>query len=174
MVSRINLIAAAAVVLFAVVFPAAAQDGAPTIGYVDVPRLIVEAPQGQDKLKKLEAEFAERRREFKAKAELFAAEKTKLEQASLEMDEAERASATRKLRDLQLDARRTQREYNEDYARRRGEELGELEKVLTAAIIHIAEREKFDLVLQQAIYASAKIDLTAEVLDELKKQHKKK
>ena len=77
------------------------------------------------------------------------------------------------LQEMQRQLRRAQREYKEDYARRRNQRLGKLEKVITEVIVAVAKREKLDVVFQQAVYASPDIDLTDRVLDELKKRYKK-
>lgn len=165
-----NLLLTASLVL--VLIPAAGAI-AGGLGYVDARRLISQAPQGQDEIKKLEAEFAERNRELKGKFDIFKAREADLEKNGVLMTPEERANKTEDLRELQRQLRRAQREYNEDYARRRNQELGKLEKIITEVVIAVAKRKKLDVVFQQVVYASPDVDLTGEVLKELKKRHRK-
>ena len=141
------------------------------IGYVDALRLIELAPQGKVEVKQLEAEFAERSRELKGRLEQFKAANAELEN-KMDITTEQRDSKTRELREMQRRLRRDQREYNEDFERRRSEKLGQLEKTITIAIITVAKREKLDVVFQQAVYVSPDIDLTEQVLAELEKLHK--
>ena len=149
----------------------AANAHAAGIGYVDALRLIDLAPQGKAEVKKLEVEFAERSRELKGRLQQFKAAEAELE-SKMDITVEQRDSKTRELREMQRRLRRDQREYNEDFERRRNEKLGKLEKVITAAIITVAKREKLDVVFQQAVYVSSDIDLTKQVLAELEKLHK--
>ncbi len=151
----------------------AATVNAGGLGYVDDRRLIEQSPQGQDIMKKLEAEFAERSRELKGRFDRFKARQQDLEKNSLEMTAEEMQIESGDLQEMQRQLRRAQREYKEDYARRRNQRLGKLEKVITEVIVAVAKREKLDVVFQQAVYASPDIDLTDRVLDELKKRYKK-
>ena len=52
------------------------------LGYVDDRRLIDQSPQGQDIIKKLEAEFAERSRELKGRFDRFKARQQDLEKTA--------------------------------------------------------------------------------------------
>ncbi len=143
------------------------------MGYVDARRLIDEAPQGKDEIEKLEAEFAERNRELKGRLDLFKAREADLEKNRLTMSAEDLETSARELNELERQLRRDQRAYNEDYARRRNQGLSNLEKIITKAVIDIAKKRKLDVVFQQVVYASPKIDLTETVLKELKKRHKK-
>jgi len=152
---------------------AAAPARAADIGYVDVQRLISEAPQGKEKIKKLRAEFAERNRELRGEVELFQSREAELEKKSVSMAAEEWEEKAAKLRATGRELRRAQREYNEDSSRRLNQELGKLEKVITSAIVAVSKRKKLDIVFEKAVYASPDIDLTDKVLAELKKMHKK-
>ena len=143
------------------------------VGYVDDRRLIDQSPQGQDILKQLETEFAERSRELKGRFDRLKAQQQDLEKNSVLMTEAELQVKADDLREFQRQLRRDQRDYQDDYARRRGQGLGKLEKTITEVVIAVAKRKKLDLVFQQAVYASPDIDLTDQVLAELKKQYQK-
>ena len=143
------------------------------IGYVNAGRLIDESPQGLDQYKKLEAEFAERKRELRGRIDLFKAREDELEKESVLLTAEQLENKADGLRAEQTQLRRAEREYSEDYLRRRNQGLSKLEKVISEAVIAVAKREKLDAVFQQAAYASPEIDLTDKVLDELKKRYQK-
>ena len=139
------------------------------IAYVDARRLIDEAPQGKDEIKVLEETFSERNRELKAKIELFQSQEEELKKNSVLLSSEEMEQKTNELRELQRELQREQQNFNEDYARDRNKGLARLEKLISEVIIEIAKKEKIDLVLQQAVYASHDIDLTGKVLEELQR-----
>jgi outer membrane protein len=59
---------------------------------------------------------------------------------------------------------RRQREFQEDLNGRRNEELHQLLERATRAVKQVAEAEKYDMVLQEVVYVSAKHDITDKVL----------
>ncbi len=138
------------------------------IGYVDVVKIIEQAPQGDAALKKLESEFGPRDRELRSSRDKLKNLEDELEKNALVWKESERREKEREIRDLRRELKRETQEFREDYNLRRNEELGSLQKVVYKAIVDIAKREKFDLVLHQgAVFASDRIDITQEVLGQL-------
>ncbi len=146
-------------------------NAAGKIGYVDAIRLVDDSPQGKDAVQKLENTFSERNRELRAKFELFKEQEADLEKNGVLMSAEELEAKTRDLRDLQRELKRDQREYNEEYAASRNEGLAALQKLITSAVIDVAKELEYDIVLQQAVYASPGVDITAEVLKELEARH---
>ena len=83
------------------------------------------------------------------------------------MTDSDRARRQRELSDMDRDFQRRQREFREDLNQRRNEELtGVLDKA-NRAIKAIAERDKFDLILQDAVYVSPRLDITDTVIKQL-------
>ena len=82
--------------------------------------------------------------------------------------EQERIRKQRDLAERDRDFQRRQRELREDFNQRRNEELQKLLRQANTVIKNIAQREKYDLILQEAIYVNPKIDITDQVLKELK------
>ena len=80
----------------------------------------------------------------------------------------ERIRKQRDLAERDRDFQRRQRELREDFNQRRNEELQKLLRQANTVIKNIAQREKYDLILQEAIYVNPKIDITDQVLKELK------
>lgn len=143
------------------------------LGYVDALRLIEQAPQGTEGIKKVEKEFAKRKKALQGEFKSFQAQEDKLKKNGVAMTPEQVESKARELRERERKLRRDEREFNEDFRLRRNEELGKLEKIITEAVIAVAKREKMDMVLQQVVYASPQVDLTKQVLAELKQRHAK-
>ena len=140
------------------------------IGYVDALRLIDESPQGQRELQALEAEFADRNRELRGRLELFRDRRADFEKNAVLMTPEEAEKSREELRTMQRDLAREQRDYNEAYDSKRQSSLGQLQKVISEAVIFIAKRDNYDLIVQQADFASDQINITAKVLEELVKR----
>jgi outer membrane protein len=68
---------------------------------------------------------------------------------------------------VSLDFQRMQREYREDLNLRRNQELATLFERANRVIKQIAESEKYDLILQEAVYRNPRIDITDKVLKAL-------
>ncbi len=62
---------------------------------------------------------------------------------------------------------RMQREFREDLNLRRNEEMSAVLQRAQTVIQQIAEAEKFDLILQDAVYISPRIDITDKVIKAL-------
>lgn len=143
------------------------------VGYVNAVKVIEEAPQGQDALKKLEAEFGPRDKKLVAMQARVKQLEDELEKNGLLMKEADRRSKEHEIVLLKRDVRRATQEFREDYNLRRNEELGKLQKMVYNAIVEIAKQENYDLILHEGtIYASKKVDLTDRVLLKLGKGKK--
>ena len=90
-----------------------------------------------------------------------------LEKDGLTMGESDRRSKETELGRQTREFQRLQREFREDLNLRRNEELASLFERANKVIRQIAESEKFDLILQEAVYRSPRIDITEKVLKAL-------
>jgi len=142
------------------------------IGYVDARRLVDESPQGQAQFKSLEDEFSARNREIKGKFELYQSKEADLQKNGVLMAPEELEKKKSELAEMQRELKRDQRDYNEEYNAKRNAGLAALQKVISDAVIFIAERDKYDLIVQDAVFASKNINLTEVVLEELTKRAK--
>ena len=59
---------------------------------------------------------------------------------------------------------RKQREIQEDFNRRRNEEFAIIIEQANAAIMRIAEEENYDLILQDAVTVSDRVDITDKII----------
>jgi outer membrane protein len=147
------------------VAPANAQEA--RIAAVNSDRILRESAAAKAAQAKLEVEFSKR---DKALQDLAAQLKTK----SDEMDKngaswspTERASKQRDLSQLDQDFQRKQREFREDLNQRRNEELAAVLDRANKVIKQIAEQQHYDLIVQEAVYVSPRIDITDQVLKAL-------
>lgn len=123
------------------------------IGVVNTEVILRDSPAAQAASKKLENEFAKRDKDINAQGRRLKSDIEKFEQNAGTMNEQERVRKQRDLQDRDRDFQRRQRELREDFNQRRNEELQKLLRQANTVIKNIAQREKFDLILQEAIYA---------------------
>ena len=134
------------------------------IGFVNTERVFREAAPAKRAQQKLEREFAARNAEL-AKVEKQGRDlQNELERENVTMPEAARREKERQLADISRNFQRLQREIREDLNLRRNEELAAVQERATRVINQIAEQEHFDLIVQEAVFASSRIDLTEKVI----------
>ncbi len=155
-------------VLACIVSYASAQ--APKIGYVNGQRVENESAMTQRFVEQMKQEFAPRERDLKALQEKGTALEQELETAGAKMSPAERQAKQKRLVELGQQFEQMRRAYAEDVDVRRREGRAQLFERVNAIIKVIAETEKFDLIVQQAVYGTPQIDITQRVLAELAKQ----
>jgi outer membrane protein len=80
------------------------------------------------------------------------------------MSESERRTREREFGEMNREFQRKQREFREDFNQRRNEELSGILERANRAVRQIAESEKFDIIFQEAVYASPRIDITDKVI----------
>lgn len=137
------------------------------IGFVNTERLLREAPLSIAAQKKLEREFAARDQELQKLARQARDLQAQLDKDGVTMSETERRNKERDLSNLNRDLQRQGREFREDLNLRRNEELGQIQERARKAIQDIAKAEKFDIILEQAVYVDPKTDITDRVMKAL-------
>ncbi|BAV33934.1 membrane protein [Sulfuricaulis limicola] len=157
-------------VLGAGAVPAAVPAADLKIGYVNAVKVIEEAPQGEAALKKLEAEFAPRDKQIVEMQNKLKQLEQDLEKNALVLKDADHRSREFEIVSLKRDLRRATQEFREDYNLRRNEELAALQKIVQKTIAEIAKQENYDLVLESAVYASTRADITDKILKRLGKK----
>ena len=81
--------------------------------------------------------------------------------------ESQRASRQRALVDQDRDFQRRRREFQEDLNARKNEELQQVYERANRVVKQVAEAEKYDAILQEAIYINPKHDITDKVIKAL-------
>jgi outer membrane protein len=117
--------------------------------------------------KKLEKEFAPREQDLRKLEQQIKALQGQLEKDGLTMSESDRRNKEQELGRQSREFQRLQREFREDLNLRRNEELSALFERANKVIKQIAEAEKYDLIIQEAVYRSSRIDITDKVLKSL-------
>lgn len=153
--------------LWLVAAPAAAQQDVPKIGYVNTERILRDATPAKQAQQKLEQEFSKRDKELQELAGRLKQINEKIEKDGAVMGESDRVRRQREFADLEKDFQRKQREFREDLNQRRNEELAQVVEKANKVIRGIAEQEKFDFILQEAVYASPRVDITEKVIKAL-------
>jgi outer membrane protein len=158
-----TLLFAAALAIAAL--PAWAQSG--KLGFVNTERILRDAAPAQRAQKKIESEFKKRDQELAQIAGELKRMQDDLDKNSMTMSETQRRSKEREFGDLNRDFQRKQREFREDLNQRRNEELAQVVAEANRVIKQIAEQEKFDIIFQDAVFASPRIDITDKVIKAL-------
>jgi outer membrane protein len=137
------------------------------IGYVNGERVLREAAPAKAAQAKLEAEFGKRDKELNDIAARLKAASDKLEKDAPTLSESERGRRQRELVEQDRDFQRKRRELQEDLAQRKNEELAAVVERSNKVIKMIFDTEKYDLIVQDAVFASARVDITKKVIDAL-------
>ena len=164
---RIKTAMLALVTIAASTLPLASAQAQAKIGVVNVARLLQEAPQAQAASSALEGEFAARKRDLQNMERDLKAREDKLQKDGATMAEADRRNQEKALRDGQREFARKQNEFLEDLNVRRNEALGQLQRTVLAEVQTYAKAAGLDLVVADALYASATVDITGQVLTAL-------
>lgn len=140
------------------------------IGFVNSERVIKESNLARAAQAKLEAEFGKREKELKDMAAKLQTAGEKFEKDSPMLSEAERNRRQRELVETNRELERKRREFQEDAQQRRNEELQVVVERANRVIKQIFEQDKYDLILQDAIHYSPRIDITKRVIEALNAQ----
>ena len=135
------------------------------IGYVNSERVMREAAPAKAAQAKLEAEFSKREAEVNDMGNKLRNAAAKLEKEGPTLSEAERSRRQRDLVEQDRDFKRKQRELQEDLNQRKNEELAAVVERANKVIRQIFEQEKYDLILQEVIFAGPRVDITKKVIE---------
>ncbi|MBW8844532.1 MAG: OmpH family outer membrane protein [Burkholderiales bacterium] len=140
------------------------------IGYVNSERVLREANLAKAAQVKLEAEFGKREKDLRDLEAKLRGAAEKLEKEAPTLSEAERNRRQRDVVEQERDLQRKRREWQEDLTQRKNEELSVVVEKANKVIKQIFDAEKYDLILQDAIHFSARVDITKKVIDTLNAQ----
>lgn len=158
-------------VVFAALVSALSVTGAVAaelkVGYVNTQRIFRDAPAAQKAAKKLEGEFAKRDQDLQRMAKQLQGLQENLEKNAVTMAESDRRAKEKEFGELSREFQRKQREFREDLNLRQNEENAAVIEKANRAIKQIAESDKFDLILQDVVWVSPKLDITDRVIKAL-------
>ena len=140
------------------------------IGYVNSDRVLRDAVPAKAAQAKLEVEFSKREKDLAEFANRLKAAGDKLDKDAPTLSETERSRRQRDLVEQDREFQRKRREFQEDLSQRKNEELASVVERANKVIKQIFETEKYDLILQEAVFAGPKVDITDKVIKALNAQ----
>jgi len=148
--------------LSVVSLPLLAQDF--RVGFINTDRIFREANTAKVAQTKLEQEFSKREKELVDLGNTLKTNSEKLERDLPTLSETQRATKQRQLADQDREFQRKRREFQEDLNARKNEELQLVLEKANKVVKQVAEAEKYDLILQEAVYINPKHDITEKVI----------
>ena len=148
--------------LLAVVSPVQAEDF--RVGFVNTDRIFREANTAKAAQVKLEQEFSRREKEITDLGNALKTASEKFEREAPTLPESQRVARQKQLVDQDRDFQRKRREFQEDLNARKNEELQQVLERANRVVRQVAEAEKYDVVLQEAVYINPKHDITDKVI----------
>ena len=134
------------------------------VGFVNTERIFREANTAKVAQTKLEQEFSKREKELVEIGNSLKSNAEKLERDSLTLSDTQRSTRQRQLADQDREFQRKSREFKEDLNARKNEELQQVLEKANKVVKQVAESEKYDLILQEAVYINPKHDITDKVI----------
>ena len=137
------------------------------VGFVNTDRIFREANTAKTAQAKLEQEFSRREKELNEIGNGLKSASEKFEREAPTLSEAQRQQRQRQLVDQDREFQRKRREFQEDLTARKNEELQQVLDRANRVVKQVAEAEKYDLILQEAVYINPKHDITDKVIKAL-------
>ncbi len=153
--------------LGALAFGAQAQAEDFRVGFVNTDRIVREASTAKSAQSKLEQEFARREKELNDLGAALKSASEKFEREAPTIPESQRGARQKALIDQDREFQRKRREFQEDLNARKNEELQQVLDRANRVVRQVAEQEKYDLILQEAVYINPKHDITDKVIKAL-------
>lgn len=150
---------------------AAAQAGAPArVGYVDMKRLLDNAPQVVAGRERLQREFAPRDATLKADEARLATLRERFDHDGAALTKEASEAQKREIDALDRSIRRTREELRGELKTRSDQELDKSWQQINNTVVEYAREQGYDLVVPSpVVYASPRIDITDAVLERLKR-----
>ncbi|HEY8050825.1 MAG TPA: OmpH family outer membrane protein [Ramlibacter sp.] len=134
------------------------------IGFVNTDRIFREANMAKTAQAKLEQEFSRREKELNDMSAALKTASDKFEREAPTLSESQRGVRQKSLVDMDRDFQRKRREFQEDLNARKNEELQQVLDRANRVVKQVAEQEKYDVILQEAVYINPKLDITDKVI----------
>jgi outer membrane protein len=134
------------------------------IGFINTDRIFKEANTAKQAQTKLEQEFSKREKDLNDSGTALKNAVEKFEREAPTLAESQRVSRQKQLGEQDREFQRKRREFQEELNARKNEEFQLVLERANRVIKQVAEAEKYDLVLQEAVYINPKHDITDKVL----------
>lgn len=140
------------------------------IGFVEIKKILQNAPQTVKANKVLEKEFTKRTKKLKKAVKKIKEKEIAFQKDSMTMSDSDREKKIKEIQGLKIDAQRTEREVREDIDLRRKEEIANVQSLVNIAVEKVAKEQAYDLILYQGVaFAGKKVDITNVVIKALGK-----
>lgn len=137
------------------------------VGIVNLDRIFREANTAKAAQVKLEQEFSKREKDLNDTAAQLKTLSEKFEREAPTLSESQRVVRQRQVVDQDREFQRKRREFQEDLNARKNEELQQVIERANKVVKALAESEKYDLIVQEAVYVNPKLDITERVIKSL-------
>ena len=137
------------------------------VGFVNTDRIFREANSAKASQAKLEQEFSRREKDLNDMGTALKTASEKFEREAPTLSESQRGQRQKALIDQDREFQRKRREFQEDLNARKNEELQAVLDRANRVVKQVAEQEKYDLILQEAVYINPKHDITDKVIKAL-------
>lgn len=155
-----------AILLLGMATASYAQAQEVRIGYVDMKRVLDNAPQVVAGRAQLDQEFRTRNNAIELDESRLALMESRLAQADMTSDDYR--GLERDALELRRNVERRKEDLRDELSFRRTEEVQRLEEQINLAVQEIAERNGYDLIVASpVVYASPDLDITDLILDQL-------
>ncbi len=134
------------------------------IGFVNTDRLFSETNAAQKAQGKLKQEFASREKQLTGMGENLKKAMDQFEKDAPRLSEQQRAERQRQLLTQDAEFQQKRREFQEDLNNRKNEELQQLLDRANRVVIQVAKAERYDVILQEAVYVDRRLDITDKVI----------
>ena len=136
-------------------------------GFVNTDRIFREANMAKAAQVKLEQEFSKREKDLLDMRNALKTASDKFEREAPTLSDSQRATRQKSLVEQDREFQRRTREFQEDLNARKNEELQQVIDRANKVVRQVAETEKYDVILQEAIYINPKFDITDKVIKAL-------
>ena len=136
-------------------------------GFIHTDRVFREASSARAAQAKLEQEFSRRDKEINDLGNTLKTATEKFERDAPTLSDSQRQTRQRQLMDQDREFQRKRREFQEDLNARKNEELNQLGERINKVVKQLAEQEKYDIIVDQAVYINPQHDITDKVIKAL-------
>lgn len=164
------------IILAAALMPAVglAAPEALKLGFVNIAKVMEEAPQAEEARARLESEFAPRDQELVKAQESLKRLEDKLATDGAVMSDNARHRLERDILEQRREIRRSRDEFREDFNIRRNEELRKLQERVSEAISSLARDDGYDMIFTNSVvYSSDRVEITDRILKRLREDHRR-
>ena len=159
-----------ALLLFGSPFVLADDSNDTSIGFVDIPYIINNAPQALEAELRLEIEFAPREELLKEQRLRLEELNDQLRREALELSDTQLAQLDREVRSLERRIKRDEQDFREELNIQKNNEFKKVRILVLETIAKFGKTNSYDLIVSDGVlYANKKIDVTEDVLDSLRR-----